>query len=646
MTMAPETKNLLTRLKDKFSMSREGEKEKDVYDLDTEFSEFKGWEAMGFQRSLGKEMWEIVIELLNTILMLFVLIYLIPIIQPFPEILGYNNIAVSLFATIFIIFDTGTNFGISRFIAQHRVKDPKRMLQYVSFHMKYQMITGLIQITIMSWYTFSFLQTGSYAYLTWIILLILQKQWPGMLGIFKTTLSGLQHHAVVSAMGFLQGTFVERITLIGFILIGRWWGETTPGIGIIMGICIFTQLGNYIDDVVFGFISGWYLNKILKRYMKLSLRDVFQVKISKDVMKEMLYYGVQGSLLPILSSFVGTMTLLIYTQQIPAYVSWSALIAYGYTYSGFVNNVGDFALEASIAESYSNGKKELAEFYVSYTIRWRYFFFILVGITMFAIIPYFLYIIENFGALKYYLGSTIFFVPMLVKRLIDPILQLPSPIMTGALHITPFNIIRAVEESLKLLTLYLYIYAFRVQDNWGLVGTVFLIGFNGYVPYIIKTIMCYAYVNKKILTIKVNWRGTFLSPIIASLPVLALTQAWYYIGFLPLLEILGDIITIIISLLLALVVLIFVYFPLNVLVGGWDDYMFHVFKKAVDISGPSKPIFGMVYQLMVACKKLAIKMGRWDRPGWTIPHEKAHEQIIELMAQKRNILKEKPEGSD
>ena len=339
------------------------------FDLEKDYPEFKGWEAIGFQRALGRELWQIIIEQINNALYLFIMMYLIPIIQPFPEIIGYNGVAAGLFTVFYVAFDTGTNFGIFRFISEYRIKDTNRMLQYIGFYLRYQMLTGIIQITLLSWFTFAVVIQGNYAYLTWMLLLILQKQWPGMLNIFKTVLSGFQHHAKVEILNLMQGQIVERLSMIGFVLIGRWFGETNPAVGIIMGICIFTHIGNYVDDIIFGFISGYYVNKILKKYMNLSLRDVFSVKISKDVLKEMIFYGVQGSLLPIFSTAVSTFTLLAYTQEIPSYISWSALVSYGSMFSGVVSQFGDFALGTSIAESYSNGKKKLAEFYVTYSLR-------------------------------------------------------------------------------------------------------------------------------------------------------------------------------------------------------------------------------------------------------------------------------------
>jgi hypothetical protein len=45
--------------------------------------------------------------------------------------------------------------------------------------MWYQSFTGLIQITILSWFTFQVVVNSEFAYVTWILLLGLQKEYPG-----------------------------------------------------------------------------------------------------------------------------------------------------------------------------------------------------------------------------------------------------------------------------------------------------------------------------------------------------------------------------------------------------------------------------------------------------------------------------------
>jgi hypothetical protein len=68
--------------------------------------------------------------------------------------------------------------------------------------------------------------------------------------------------------------------------------------------------------------------------------------------------------------------------------------------------------------------------------------------------------------------------------------------------------------------------------------------------------------------------------------------------------------------------------------------MFSTFKKAIDLSGPSKPIFLMLYQIMKPCKKFAEKLGTFNNPSLTIPYKEAFEQMRELMEIKRQTMNE------
>ena len=147
------------------------------------------WEDIGFHRPLGNFFYGIFIAIFTGIIGLVFLNLMVTILYPYPEIQGYNGIAGSIFSIIFMVFDTGTAFGIERFIAEWRVKDPKRMLHYIQFYIWYQMMTGIVQVLIISILIFGFMRFQSLAYLSWIFLIICQKQWPGMLGIFRSVLA-------------------------------------------------------------------------------------------------------------------------------------------------------------------------------------------------------------------------------------------------------------------------------------------------------------------------------------------------------------------------------------------------------------------------------------------------------------------------
>ena len=287
---------------------------------------------------------------------------------------------------------------------------------------------------------------GQYAYLMWVLLLQMQTQYPGVLGIFKSTLAGMQHFSAVQVMNWVQGQVVERILSIAIILYGRWYGLNHPEMGMLMGIVIFGVIGYYVDDILMWIVSGFYLNKILKKYMGHTLTEVLAQPIGKDVKRDAVQYGITGSLLPILSSAVGTYALIAYSSEIGGYITWVALLGRSAGFTGIMGQFGDFGLSTNVAESYMSGKKELAQYYVSASLRWRYFFRVLMGMAIFAVIPYLkLMVAENEGLL-YYERAFDFLVFYIIKSIIQPLLQLVDPIMYGANKINQQRLIRTIEQ--------------------------------------------------------------------------------------------------------------------------------------------------------------------------------------------------------
>jgi hypothetical protein len=608
----------------------------DKYDLDKEFPEFQGWESIGFHRGLGREFWQIIIELFTTAINVFLIAFLVPILEPFPEIRGYQNVAGPIFGLVYTIFDLGTNFGLNRFISEYRVKNVPKMLQYISFTIWWQSFTGLVQVSILSWFAFEVIVNTNFAYVTWILLLGLQKQYPGWLGTLRQTLEGMQHYSKVEIIHFLQNEVVQRGTTIGFVLLFRYYGETNAGLGILMGIVLGNVIGSYVDDIAFEFVAGYYLHKILQKYFGLSLRDVFRVKYDRDVLRDIAFYSLQGAALPLIGSFVGTYSFFTYVGNINAYATWSAIIGRGISFAGQIRQFGDFALMNSIAEAYPNGKKKLAEFYFSSSVKWRYMFMIMIAFIIIAIYPFFVVLIKELKALQYYQGAELFILPGVFIRLVWPFVEMPDAIMWGAKHITQHNIIRVGEELCKLFFVWLFVVVMRVQETWGLFGLLFLIGFNGWVPTWIKTIVCYIYINKRIMKLKVYWRSTIIIPLIASLPNIGMAQFWYYTVFFPMKAAIGLETTLVLSIALFFIVIIFTYFPLVAIMGGLDDYQLFTFRKAVALSGPSKPLFKAVEWLVLKGVIISKKLGWHAR--YPIPYEEAHREIKELMEIKRASL--------
>jgi len=443
----------------------------------------------------------------------------------------------------------------------------------------------------------------------------------------------MQHYSMTQLMKWVQNRGLELFLNAGFILWGRAYGASHPEIGIIMGMAIFGVIGNYIDDVVMLFVSGYYLNKVLKKNMGYSLLDSLRFKIGKDVKINAVKYGIPGSIVPIITTAVNTYILLAYSNNIAGYITWTALVVFGTNMVGIIDQFADFSTGTLVAEAYMNKKVDLAEFYVSYSMKWRYFFRWLMGMSIAAALPYLRLMVQENPALAPFELGFYFLIPGLIKRMLEPIFALMDPVMMGAKAINQYNVIRVIEEALKLLFVYLFIFVWKIQDKGGINSIVFLIVFQNYIPYLIKSLLCYLYIRKKVMQIRIYWMSTVIIPFISTLPIFLFARIWLITGFPPIQKALGFNLAVSLSTPVLFLVATFMYFPLTVLLGGWDDYQLFTFQEAVKLSGPSKIIFIPLFKLLKKCAEFGRKIGTHGR--FPIPFEKAHKEILELMELKR-----------
>jgi hypothetical protein len=605
----------------------------DKFDFEKEFPEYSGWEMIGFHRPLGDQMWEFALELLSMVTGILTIGFFTALLYPFPEIRGYESLSGSVFAVANRLFDIGVGYGISRFIAEYRVKDLEKMLMYVRFYVWYQIFSGALQITIISIIIFKLTIETEFAYLTWLILFGLSKQWPGMLSVFNTVIGGLQHYDKTNILGFLQGQVFQELTRIIFILIGRWYGETHPEMGLILGMAIGYAIGSYIDDILIMIFAGKILSNILKP-MGFELRDVISLRIDNDVVRQSLFYRFQASMYPIVDSTTRQIIFFWYVDAIPGLATWEALSGAAAGIAGVVGTFGSFSLTSSIAESYSNGKKELAEWYVTTNIKWRYFFTTAFVVGVISALPYIEIFINMEDSLAYYQSAMIFFFPHLVVKFLDPFKQLPDYIFHGAMYITQFNILRIVEEVIEVFFVWLWLFPLNVQEM-GTFGIIFLVGLKTRVSVFVKTVMAYIYIQRKIMKIRVAWYSSIIIPFIAASPIFIFSQVWLNTAFYPILNSLGLYVAIILTLvMLIFVCVLFVYMPLTGVLGWWSDYELFIFRKAVALSGPSKPIFKTCYRTIEVGIKYGKKFGTHGKHS--IDHELPHKQIRELLELKRS----------
>lgn len=602
------------------------------------------WEDIGFHRPLGNFFYGIFISIFTGIIGLVFLNLMVSILYPYPEIQGYNSIAGSLFSLVFMVFDTGTAFGIERFIAEWRVKNPKRMLNYIQFYIWYQMMTGVIQILVISILVLNFMRFQNLAYLSWILLIILQKQWPGMLGIFRSVLGGLQLYNKTQILGLISGQLFQNLTNIIFILLGRWIGIMNPGVGELMGAAIGSAIGVYVDDFFAMWLATYYFKKAMKPF-GFSARDCFRIEFDREIIKQCLWFGFQVSVVPMVSISASTAVLFMMIDSIPSLATYKALLGIVNGLIGFID-AGNFSLVPSIAESYMNGKKTLARYYINNSLRWNGFLMMMFTSILIAAMPMILTVILELPGLQYYQTALVFFLPALIHKFFLPFIAYPDSILVGVLKINFYTFSRVFEEIIYLFDNYIYFYVIKIQ-NFGIPGIVWALAMERFVCRLIKMVIMWIYIHKKVFQVKLNWYQMIICPLICSLPIFLFGFLWKGLAFDPMLEQLsfmgewGLYITVIVSALLALLIVpIVIFLPLTGFLGGWDDFGLVTLKKAVKLSGPSKPFANLLYRSVLFGAKHSPLHNRfkieWDKPM---------QEIKELMIMKRDQVAKLYDGS-
>jgi hypothetical protein len=300
-------------------------------------------------------------------------------------------------------------------------------------------------------------------------------------------------------------------------------------------------------------------------------KTCFRIDFSKEEVKESLVYG---SRLGIGEGFVQ--------------IGWFIQIIITSTFvANYSNNLGWFNLTWTLgqivmlvtlysntllgaySESISHNKRTLTKLYIYQAFRWgNYFAFFLISV-LFATGAKFL---VGAAGEEYGTPAVKFLVPMLFFHIGGIYSWLADPVFQGTGHTGYAMVVWIIEQVTRALLMFLFVIFFR--------NMVFVI--VAYIPAVlIKDIIAWLIVRKKIIKYKLYPFKTFVTPIIAAIINFIVL---YYLGELIWMIDLGDkIINTAILFLLGIFVFIFFYAFLDGLLGGYDDNTLEEFERATSL---------------------------------------------------------------
>lgn len=588
------------------------------------------WQAIGPHRPIAGFFYRLVLYLLVLVGGIAFITAFLGWLYPFPESLGYKTAATGLFVLFFTLFDVGTANVMNRFLGEKGVTDPREMLHYVQYFVWYQMFTGLVQTTVVSLYALLVVPQTELAYAVWIILVHSTTQYPGFLGVFRNALEAFQQfnrHAVVE---FVNSEILQRLTEVVFVLLGRAWGVAHPEVGAILGIAIGATIGLYMDDFIAMVVAAVFFRRSLRPY-GIAVRDCFRVGFSWALAKECLKFGVKTGLPATFWTFVDWVALFLWLRYLPQYTTFVTM-AWLASQFGSVIKAIELKLGGAIAESYGNGKPALARYYLSQC--WRYtglLQWLLVGIVLLVLLvleP----VLLGAGLASYALAVP-FVIPQVVRDLQQPYNNYASNVLAGANHPNWLFFSHLLEAGLALIFDLLFIVVLRLPQTYGLGAVAWLIPCAPLPAILIKIGVNYAYIHRRVFTLRLPLWQAFGAPGVAALAGVGVGYGVYRLTFVPLLP--TSLVLAVLPLLVYCIVIFpfFLFIPLASYLGAWDDASLTIFRVVLTISGPSKPLVAWIYRASTWAARHSPLHGRFGVDA-TAPLREARE----LMAVKARSL--------
>lgn len=589
----------------------------------------QGFDRVGFTRPLGGFFYDFFFALIGGVIIALTFSQILAVLYPYPDAKAYNSVGSVLFSFLFMILNIPTSFALEIFIAEWRVKNPLKMVQYIRFYCWFQMITGVILVTTTSIYVLYILNSGNLMYAKWLMLVLISREYPAMTGVFDSALKGMQQFDKDSKLRFIKGTFIEPIFEILCVLWGRFVLGSNPMFGELLGIAIGYAIGTYIDDFISMLLAARYLRQVIKK-IGFTISDLFIPSINKDVWQNSLRFGIALSPPSILSSLLGFFTFFWWYDLVPAYATLLVLSGTADQLANLIKRGGGVYMKSTFSESLNNGKKKLSEFYIAMTFKFTFLSMVAVGIILYSFLPIILELMFVAAGIENWLLAIAFITPNIIATVLEQPIATANDVILGSNHPWWHTFTSIFSTLFDFIVDIILLFVLKWPQNMGITFLIWLIPLKSFPRNVILIIIDYVYIQYKIVQVHYHhyiWQW-WVAPVLAGSGVYIIAQGWFQYLYEPLLMSTGIYVTGGITIVIAFLCLLWVFFPLYCFFGGWDDYGIKVFSAAVDISGPSRILFKPI----VYVNKLMIKSKLHNK--FPIPWEEADREADELMKER------------
>ena len=341
------------------------------------------WEEIGFHRPLGGFFLALFLGLVLFVPLIIYQNLILPVyILPSAQALGIWGRVTQFFNVVWTFFDMGTSAAFIKFMAQYRVNDPRRGIQFGQVFVWWQALSGAVQVAIMVGLAGTVLPHTAYAIYAWSIIIHTFIQIPGFYQVMRHALTGLQRFDYAQILDLALALVFPMLTQPILVSLMVVWGKTQPAFGASMGGLLGLGLAAYAAEALTFVLGLW-----LYRRLGYNARLYFLAHFDWSVMKDSFRFGVFEMLGSAVWGVGQSLEILITQTYLVNYAEvWGNwVLAQNFVYGFNVINTLYNDLMPCISEAISHGRRVLGQYYSAMAYKWGGLISAMLGAILLAV---------------------------------------------------------------------------------------------------------------------------------------------------------------------------------------------------------------------------------------------------------------------
>ncbi len=526
------------------------------------------WEEVGFHRPLGGFLLALMVGLVLFVPLIIYQNLVLPVyVLPSAQALGIWGRVTQFFNVAWLFFDMGTSAAFIKFMAEYRVKDPRKGIMFGQVFVWWQALSGAVQIALVVALASTVVPRSAYALYAWSVILHSFIQIPGFYQIFRHALTGLQRFDYAQILDLALQVALPMVTQIPIVLLMVAWGRGHPVFGSAMGGLLGLGLAAYAAELL-TFLIGWRLY----RRLGYRVRVLFMAHFDREVVKRSFSFGV-FEMLGSLAWAGGQAAEIAITQtRLANYTEiWGNwMVAQNFVFGFNVlatlfNNV-----MPSISEAISHGRKLLSQYYATQSYRWGGMISAFIGAVLLAVADRF--ILGASG--PEFVRAASYAIPLILWGAIQYPSWVGDNVQLAANRPYLKTALVAGEQVLRVVLALLLLE--RLQINALIIAYFVGLLSKDFVGYVINHRICFP---QRFYP----WQS-LIAPLLAGAAHYAVLR-WLG-GLLWHGDQISSVLLFFVGILLSFPLFAFLY----AFFGGWDDGSLAELRQAVDLSGIARPL--------------------------------------------------------